>query len=189
MARSRLLDRLALGFLVALGAQAPTAVADSGSRDARLLPEFTHGGAADWINSRPLKVADLRGRVVLLHVWTFECWNCYRSFPWLESVVERFGPSGLVTIGVHSPEFERERVRDDVMARAKKFGLGHPTMIDNDFSYWRALDNHYWPAWYVVDPEGAIRSVVVGEIHRGDRRAEAVEAAIAALLPPGLPGS
>lgn len=173
-----------LGFLVALNGTALATAADTRSRAAATLPEFTHQAAADWINSEPLQAADLRGRVVLLHVWTFECWNCYRSFPWLESVVERFAPRGLATIGVHSPEFERERNGDDVVAKAKAFGLKHPTMIDNDFSYWRALENRYWPAWYVVDRQGRIRNVVVGEIHRGDRRATAIEDAIESLLLP-----
>ena len=180
MSCRRWIHRFLLGMLIAFNAV--SAGADSAGPGARRLPEFTHHAAADWINSRPLRLADLRGSVVLLHVWTFECWNCYRSFPWLESVVDEFGPRGLVTIGVHSPEFERERVRGEVVARAEKFGLEHPTMIDNDFSYWRALDNQYWPAWYVVDQEGNIRTLIVGEIHRGDRRAEAVESAIEALL-------
>jgi len=171
-----------LGIFVAFNAVTSAAGADTTNRDARRLPEFTHDAAADWINSEPLQVADLRESVILLHVWTFECWNCYRSFPWLESVVERFGPRGLVTIGVHSPEFDRERVRDNVVAKVKKFGLRHPTMIDNDFSYWRALDNRFWPAWYIVDQRGIIRTVVVGETHRGDRRAAAIEAAIDGLL-------
>jgi hypothetical protein len=176
-----------LGILLAFSEFAVAVGADSAGRDGRPLPEFTHLAAADWINSEPLQVPDLRGRVVLLHVWTFECWNCYRSFPWLETVVERFGPRGLVTIGVHSPEFDRERVRDDVVARAKKFGLKHPTMIDNDLSYWRALDNRYWPAWYIVDQRGIIRAVVVGEIHAGDRRAVSVEETIDSLLPASPP--
>jgi thiol-disulfide isomerase/thioredoxin len=170
------------GVLVAFSAVIALSGAAPATREVRRLPDFTHDAPAEWINSEPLEVADLRGRVVLLHVWTFECWNCYRSFPWLETVVERFGARGLVTIGVHSPEFDRERVREDVVAKAKQFGLKHPTMIDNDFSYWRALDNRYWPAWYVVDQRGVIRNLIVGEVHRGDRRAVAIETAIDALL-------
>jgi thiol-disulfide isomerase/thioredoxin len=170
------------GVLVAFSAVIALSGAAPATREGRRLPDFTHDAPAEWINSGPLEVADLRGRVVLLHVWTFECWNCYRSFPWLESVVERFEPRGLVTIGVHSPEFDREKVREDVVAKAKQFGLKHPTMIDNDFSYWRALDNRYWPAWYVVDQRGVIRNLIVGEVHRGDRRAVAIETAIDALL-------
>jgi len=146
------------------------------------LPEFTHSASADWINSAPLSLADLRGHVVLLHVWAFECWNCYRSFPWLESVAERYAPRGLEIIGVHSPEFEREKVRDSIVAKAAQFGLHHPIMLDNDLSYWRALDNQYWPAWYLIDRAGLIRTVAVGETHTGDARAEALERAIELLL-------
>jgi thiol-disulfide isomerase/thioredoxin len=182
MLRRKWTSLIVLGLLAAFNASTSAGAADAPNGASRPLPEFTHDAATDWINSEPLKLADLRGSVILLHVWTFECWNCYRSFPWLESVVERFGPRGLVTIGVHSPEFERERVRADVIAKAKKFGLRHPTMIDNDFSYWRALNNRFWPAWYVVDREGFIRAVIVGETHRGDRRASAIENAIDGLL-------
>jgi thiol-disulfide isomerase/thioredoxin len=167
--------------LAALGVALAVPVAAAGQTAIR-LPEFTHQAAADWINSEPLEVADLRGSVVLLHVWTYECWNCYRSFPWLESVVERFAPRGLVTVGVHSPEFDREKDRAAVRARAEAFGLGHPTMIDNDHSYWRALGNQYWPAWYIVDQRGVIRALVVGETHPGDSRAAAIESAIEELL-------
>jgi thiol-disulfide isomerase/thioredoxin len=146
------------------------------------LPEFTHRDADAWINSKPLAVADLRGQVVLVHVWAFECWNCYRSFPWLESVEERYAAQGLQIIGVHSPEFEREKVRESVIAKAGKYGLHHPIMMDNDLSYWHALDNEYWPAWYLVDRRGVIRKVAVGETHPGDPRARALEGQIEALL-------
>jgi thiol-disulfide isomerase/thioredoxin len=146
------------------------------------LPEFTHRDAQAWINSKPLAVADLRGHVVLVHVWAFECWNCYRSFPWLESVADRYASQGLEIVGVHSPEFEREKVRDSVVEKAGKYGLHHPIMLDNDLSYWRALDNEYWPAWYLVDRRGVIRKVAVGETHPGDPRARALESQIEALL-------
>jgi len=146
------------------------------------LPEFTHQAASDWINSVPLSLHDLHGHVVLLHVWAFECWNCYRSFPWLETIAERYAPQGLQIVGVHSPEFEREKVRDSVVEKAVAFGLDHPIMLDNDLSYWRALDNRYWPAWYLIDRSGAIRTVAVGETHAGDLRAQALEHAIELLL-------
>jgi thiol-disulfide isomerase/thioredoxin len=146
------------------------------------LPEFTHHDADAWINSPPLRVADLRGHVVLVHVWAFECWNCYRSFPWLQSVAERYEPQGLRIVGVHSPEFEREKLRDSVIEKAGKYGLHHPIMMDNDMSYWRALDNEYWPAWYLVDKRGVIRKVAVGETHPGDAGARALESQIESLL-------
>ncbi len=111
------------------------------------VPEFTHQAPADWINSPPLKLANLRGQVVLIDFWTFECWNCYRSFPWLRSVEERYHRQDLQVVGVHTPEFEHERVRSSIVNKAKEFGLHHPIMLDNDFSYWRALGNRYWPAF------------------------------------------
>ena len=154
----------------------------SGSAAGTPLPEFTQTAADGWINSAPLKVSDLRGHVVLLHVWAFECWNCYRSFPWLTALEDKYQSRGLVSIGVHTPELPQESDAAKVVAKTEEFGLHHPVMIDNDSAYWRALDNHYWPAWYVVDAQGRIRKLVIGEAHAGDQRAQAVEAAIDALL-------
>jgi len=117
----------------------------------RPAPAFTHNNPADWINSPPLRIESLQGRVVLLDVWTFDCWNCYRSFPWLKRVEESCGPQGLQVIGIHSPEFDHERDHATVARKVKEFGLGHPVMIDNDFSYWNALGNRYWPTYYLID--------------------------------------
>ena len=148
----------------------------------RAVPAFTHSAADDWINSPPLKVEELRGRVVLIDFWTFDCWNCYRSFPWLNDVETRFGKRGLSVIGVHSPEFKHERERSRVEEKVEEFDLHHPVMMDNDFSYWQAMKNRYWPAFYLVDKNGNIRNVYVGETHIGDSRARTIESAIEALL-------
>ena len=153
------------------------------------LPEFTQTAPAAWINSAPLTLAQLRGHVVLVHVWAFECWNCYRSFPWLNALDEKYRGHGLVTIGIHTPELAQESEPRRVIAKTHEFGLQHAVMMDNDYRYWRALDNHYWPAWYVVDARGEIRTVVIGEAHAGDQRARAVEAAIDSLLAETPPAS
>lgn len=145
-------------------------------------PEFTHHGPEDWINSSPLKLADLRGRVVLLDFWTFDCWNCYRSFPWLKSVEKRFEGRELTVIGVHTPEFKHERIRANVVRKVKEFMLDHPVMIDNDYSYWNAVGNRFWPAFYLIDKQGRIRSVYFGETHASDRRATEIERRISDLL-------
>lgn len=145
-------------------------------------PAFTHSSAEDWINSEPLTWSDLKGQVVLVDFWTFECWNCYRSFPWLHAVEDRYADQGLQVIGVHTPEFARERVRDNVVAKVHEFGLKHPVMMDNDFSYWNAFNNRYWPAFYLVDRSGNIRAAFYGETHQGDRNARQIEAKIEALL-------
>ncbi|MGB1110598.1 MAG: redoxin domain-containing protein [Gammaproteobacteria bacterium] len=145
-------------------------------------PAFTGKTPDQWINSEPLTWTDLRGKVVLMDIWTFECWNCYRSFPWLNDLEARLKDQGLQVIGIHSPEFEREKDRDAVIAKKKEFDLKHPTMMDNDFSYWKALNNRYWPAFYLVDKQGRIRARYVGETHAGDSQAEAIEREIRALL-------
>ncbi len=146
------------------------------------LPEFTHSQPGAWLNSAPLATADLAGKVVLVDVWTYECWNCYRSFPWMTSLEQRFAGKPFEVIGVHSPEYERERDEKRIAAKAEEFGLTHPIMIDNDHSYWQALDNHYWPAYYLVDRGGTVRAVFVGETHAGDPQARRIEAAIERLL-------
>ncbi len=152
----------------------------------RDAPEFTETAPAAWINSPPLHLAGLRGKVVLIDVWTFECWNCYRSFPWLKSVETRFGPEGLVVVGVHSPEFDRERDPASVAAKVREFGLDHPVMIDNDMRYWKALGNRFWPAFYLIDRQGRIRERFVGETHTGEPQAQRIETAIADLLTEGV---
>ncbi len=151
-------------------------------RAGEAAPEFTHQAAQDWINSAPVSLESLRGDVVLIDFWTFDCWNCYRSFPWLNEVDERFAGRGLRIIGVHSPEFRHEREPQRVAAKVREFGLGHPVMIDNDFSYWKAIGNRYWPAFYLVDKRGQLRYRFAGEMHSGDRRALEIERRIGELI-------
>lgn len=146
------------------------------------LPEFSQTNSSQWINSDAITVNDLKGHVVLIDVWTFECWNCYRSFPWLRDLEHRYTRSGLKIIGIHSPEFAREKVIANIKQKVKQFNLHHPVMVDNDRVYWKALGNRYWPAFYVVDKKGIIRDVVVGETHIGDRNANRIELKIKALI-------
>jgi len=150
--------------------------------DAPPLPEFTHSDSRDWIGSPPLKLADLRGQVLLIDVWTFDCWNCYRSFPWLNGLETKLHGKPFQAIGVHSPEFDHERDPSSVREKMQEFGLRHPTMIDNDFSYWEALGNKYWPTYYVVDKQGRIRGRFFGETHAGGRQARAIETLLEELL-------
>lgn len=145
-------------------------------------PEFTQSQPSDWINSAPLRLSELKGRVVLIDFWTFECWNCYRSFPWLNQVEEKYESVGLQVVGVHSPEFEHEKDVNAVRKKVASFGLKHPTMMDNDFTYWRAMKNRYWPAYYLIDGEGVIRYRFIGETHANTPKAKKIEAAIETLL-------
>jgi len=146
------------------------------------MPEFTQVDELAWLNSKPLTRADLRGKVVLIDIWTYGCWNCYNSFPWLRSVEEKFADQDFTVIGIHTPEFDREKVRENVVKKIEEFKLHHPVMMDNNFAYWRALNNKYWPAYYIVDKQGNIRDAFIGETHEGDRRAKKIEKTIAKLL-------
>lgn len=152
------------------------------SVEGKPAPEFTHGTAQDWINSPPLKLADLRGSVVMVDFWTFECWNCYRSIPWLNTLNQRYGKQGFTMVSVHTPEFDRERIRGNIVKKMAEFKIENPVMVDNDFSYWNAMGNRYWPAFYLIDKQGQVRSSYIGETHIGDKRARDIEAAIETLL-------
>ena len=169
---------LSLACVVAL----PFQEAGSARPELPRAPDFTHGLPRDWLNSPPLILSGLRGEVVLVHFWAYQCWNCYRSFPWLNALSDRLAGEPFSIVGVHTPEFGAERDRSRVRAKAREFGLGHPIMIDNDYSYWRALDNRFWPAWYLVGERGRIRGVWVGETRAGDPQARRIEAKIRALL-------
>ena len=94
----------------------------------------------------------------------------------------KFEAKGLRVIGVHAPEFDHERIRENVVEKVEEFALHHPVMMDNNFSYWKALNNRYWPSFYLIDRRGSLRMRFVGEMHAGTARANKVEAAIAALL-------
>ncbi|MFT5426454.1 MAG: thiol-disulfide isomerase/thioredoxin [Gammaproteobacteria bacterium] len=145
-------------------------------------PEFTHNAKQDWINSEPLSIKDLHGKVVLVDFWTFGCWNCYRSFPWMNAMENRLDKEKFQVIGVHTPEFESEKIMESIVAKAKEFELHHPIMIDNNSSYWRAMNNRYWPAYYILDKKGNVRTTFFGETHEGDNRAKQIENVINQLI-------
>ncbi len=149
---------------------------------ARPAPEFTQTSPDAWLGSKPLTIADLRGKVVLLDFWTFSCWNCYRSFPWLNALETKFKDKNFQVIGIHSPEFDHEKDRSAIEASMKKFKLKHPTMMDNDFAFWKKMGNRYWPSFYLIDKRGFLRHIFIGETHDADPRAKQVEMAIRQLL-------
>ena len=125
-------------------------------------PDFIPGGA--WFNSTPLTTEDLRGEVVLVEIWTFECYNCYRSIPTLRGFYDRFKDQGFEIVGVHTPEFAREKVADNVAAALEKYQVTWPVFQDNASATWRAYENRVWPAFYLVDRMGIVRYVHRGEI-------------------------
>ena len=167
---------------VAVAALMAPMPASSGRVKPQPVPEFTQTAASQWHNSAPLKWSNLRGKVVLIDFWAFECWNCYRSFPWLHGVEEKFAGNDFTVVGIHTPEFSHEHDREQLAEKIREFKLEHPVMMDNDYRFWRSMNNRYWPAFYLVDKRGQIRGYYVGETHSGTSRARQIEKHIKRLL-------
>ena len=125
-------------------------VADAAPR----APELA--GITHWLNSKPLTLASLRGKVVLVDFWTYGCINCVHTLPHVVSLYEKYKDRGFVVIGVHSPEFAYEKSTENVAAAVLRHGIRYPVAQDNAFATWKAYDNHYWPAQYIVDRHGRI---------------------------------
>ncbi|MGQ4495619.1 cytochrome c biogenesis protein DipZ [Dermabacteraceae bacterium P13101] len=120
-------------------------------------------GLTDWINSKPLTLEELRGKVVLIDFWTYSCINCIRTQPYLNSWYDTYHDKGLVIIGVHAPEFAFEKVPANVQRAVKEENIKYPVALDNDFETWRAYRNQYWPAKYLIDKNGNVRFAHFGE--------------------------
>jgi cytochrome c biogenesis protein CcdA/thiol-disulfide isomerase/thioredoxin len=116
-----------------------------------------------WINSRPLTLAQLRGKVVLIDFWTYSCINCLRTLPHLKSWYATYHDKGLVIIGVHTPEFAFEHVTSNVRSAVKRLGISYPVMQDNRYKTWDNYANQYWPAEYLIDKQGHVRHTHFGE--------------------------
>lgn len=120
-------------------------------------------GAVEWLNSPPLTTEQLRGKVVLVDFWTYSCINCIRTVPYVRAWAEKYKDQGLVVIGVHAPEFAFEKKIDNVSKAIDDLKIGYPVAIDNDYKIWRAFENSYWPAHYLIDAKGQIRYHHFGE--------------------------
>jgi thiol-disulfide isomerase/thioredoxin len=130
----------------------------SGEREA---PSLRHAGG--WLNSKPLGLAELRGKVVLVDFWTYTCINWRRTLPWVRAWAEKYRDSGLVVVGVHTPEFSFEAEVENVRREAQAQGVNYPIALDSNYAVWHAYDNHYWPALYLIDARGRIRHQQFGE--------------------------
>ncbi len=120
-------------------------------------------GVVGWLNSPPLTIEDLRGKVVLVDFWTYSCINCIRTVPYVRARAEKYKDQGLVVIGVHAPEFAFEKKIENVKKAINDLKIGYPVAIDNDYNVWRAFENSYWPAQYLIDAKGQIRYHHFGE--------------------------
>jgi thiol-disulfide isomerase/thioredoxin len=174
---------IAIGFVV-LGAAIALAATrfsflqgtpPSGSVRHDPAPEFA--GIDGWLNSPPLTIASLRGKVVLVDFWTYSCINCVRTFPALRALYGRYHPAGFEIVGVHSPEFSFEKVAANVRDAVRRDDVIWPVALDNEMATWSAYANHYWPHVYLIDAKGSIRFDHVGE--GGD---DLIQARIRSLL-------
>ena len=142
-------------IVAALLSAAPNAPAQ------QAMPDLS--GATSWLNSPPLNREQLKGKVVLIDFWTYSCINCLRSLPYLRAWDARYRSSGLVIIGVHTPEFDFEKNPANIQKALRKFGITYPIAVDSQQRIWSAFHNQYWPAHYFIDATGNIRFHHFGE--------------------------
>lgn len=142
-------------------------------------PEFV--GITKWLNSEPLTMTSLQGKVVLIDFWTYSCINCIRTLPYLTKWYQQYKDQGLVIIGVHTPEFAFEKVTSNVETALKRYNITYPVAQDNNYKTWSAFNNQFWPAHYLIDKKGDIVYT-----HFGEGEYENTEKAIRTLL--GLEG-
>lgn len=169
--------RTFLATLLALSASQMPGMANAAPSfyDHGTAPEFA--GIDQWLNSPPLTMAGLRGKVVLIDFWTYACINCLRTLPYINRWARLYRQEGLVVVGVHTPEFPFERSTANLQTAMQRFGVKHPVAQDNNYRTWKAYDNKYWPATYLVDANGRIQYR-----HFGEGEYAQTEAAIRALL-------
>lgn len=146
-----------------------------GNAGAAAAPGFK--GIDTWLNSAPLTMEGLRGKVVLVDFWTYDCINCIRTLPYIARWHQAYKDKGLVVVGVHTPEYAFERSTANVRAAMQRFGITYPVAQDNRYATWEAYGNRYWPAVYLVDKQGRIAYT-----HFGEGRYAETEAAIQRLL-------
>ena len=130
------------------------------STESAAAPELAQG---EWINSEPLTLKNLHGRVVLIDFWTFGCINCRNTLPSLKGWHDRYRDRGLTIIGVHSPEFDEEKNVDNLRRAVASLGISYPVVTDNDYQTWKAYNVEAWPTIFLLDKRGRIRWRHVGE--------------------------
>src|SRR5271163_532935 len=149
-----LLDKLRPNQKTASGPSMTKQAMPSGEADAELPVEDlmpSLAGAEGWLNSPPLSLEALKGKVVLVDFWTYSCINCLRAIPYVRAWADKYRDQGLVVIGVHAPEFAFERNVANVKTALGTFKIGYPVAIDNEYKIWRSFENEYWPAHYFID--------------------------------------
>lgn len=143
-------------------------------------PEFPPN--VTWLQGGPLRMADLRGKPVLIDFWDYTCVNCLRTLPYVKEWHRRYGPLGLTVIGVHAPEFSFARDGGNVARAVREQGITYPVVLDNEYAIWQAYANRYWPAKYLIDGQGYLRGY-----HHGEGAYREIEEALQALLRESFP--
>ncbi len=127
-------------------------------------PEFTQiSGYINTPNNSPLTLSSLKGKVVLVYIWTYTCINSIRPMPYIHDWNQKYSDKGLVIVGVHSPEFTFEKNYANVKAAVQRFGITYPVILDSNHGTWNAYGNNYWPRYYLIDTQGNIRYDHIGE--------------------------
>jgi peptide-methionine (R)-S-oxide reductase len=144
----------------ALGLIGPKTITYEASDEANTAPELATGS---WINSEPLTIQSLRGRVVLIEFWTFGCYNCRNTLPYVKKWHEKFGDKGLTIVGVHAPELAGEEKLENVKSQVASLGIRYPVVTDNEYATWKAYKVNAWPTIFLIDKQGRIRWTHVGE--------------------------
>src|SRR3989344_5869989 len=126
-----------------------------------IAPDFV--GIERWINSEPLKIGQLKGKVVLVDFWTYTCINCIRTLPYLKEWDKKYRDKGLAIVGVHTPEFEFEKKYENVLKAVNGYQIKYPVAQDNFYATWNSYQNRYWPHKFLIDMDGYIRYDHIGE--------------------------
>ena len=135
----------------------PTPTDALGYVDAGQIPAPAPMGLEGWINSEPLEVEDLRGKIVLLDFWTYTCVNCIRTLPYLKDWHEKYADEGLLIVGVHTPEFDFEKLNENVRMATADLGIQYPVAQDNEYITWNIYRVQAWPSKYIMDGAGFVR--------------------------------
>ena len=127
-------------------------------------PEFAQiGGYINTPNNSPITLSSLKGKVVLVYIWTYTCINSIRPMPYIDDWNQKYSKNGLVVVGVHSPEFQFEKNYTNVKDAVQRFGIAYPVLLDSEHGTWTAYGNNYWPRYYLIDSQGIIRYDHIGE--------------------------
>lgn len=161
---------LAVAIILLVRRPAAHAVANAPEEMRTAAPEFAPG--TQWLQSKPLTLASLRGQVVVVHFWTFGCVNCIHNYPAYKAWQQKYAGKGVTIVGIHTPEFQGEADVKRIRAKAEENGLKFPIAVDNGGRNWKNWKNRYWPSIYLIDKKGLVRYRWEGELDSARTKGE-----------------